>query len=94
VTDLLDLTPGVDVLLVHVTCDPVELDRREAGRGDRDPGTARAQAGVVFAHGEADLTVDTTHGVEAAAADVVALIERPPDERAFDKLRARRDADG
>ena len=42
--DLLRLSVGLDVLLVHVTCDPAELRRREKARGDRDPGTARDPA--------------------------------------------------
>ncbi len=39
---------------------PDELDRPELARADRDPGTARAQCGLVFAHGDCDLVVDTT----------------------------------
>jgi chloramphenicol 3-O phosphotransferase len=88
--DLLRLSAGLDVLLVHVTCDPAELRRRETGRGDRDPGTARAQRRQVFAHGDCDLTVDTTHGPDEPTAAVLELIRRPPPERAFDRLRERR----
>src|SRR3954447_21052151 len=33
--DLLRLSAGLDVLLVHVTCDPVGLLRRERSRHDR-----------------------------------------------------------
>src|SRR3954451_24669449 len=39
--DLLRLSVGLDVLLVHVTCDPAELLRRERSRHDRESGTAR-----------------------------------------------------
>ncbi|MGA8247860.1 MAG: AAA family ATPase [Nocardioides sp.] len=88
--DLLRLSAGLDVLLVHVTCDPAELRRRETGRGDRAPGTARAQQRQVFAHGDCDLTVDTTHGPDEPAAAVLELIRRPPPERAFDRMRERR----
>jgi len=35
---LLDLTDGLDVLLVHVTGDLDELERRERQRGDRQTG--------------------------------------------------------
>jgi chloramphenicol 3-O phosphotransferase len=39
--DLLRLSGGLDVLLVHVTCKPAELARREKTREDRDPGRPR-----------------------------------------------------
>ena len=58
---------------------PDELDRRERARADRDPGTARAQSGLVFAHGDCDLVVDTTAASPEDLADrVVALLEAPP----------------
>ena len=85
--DLLGLSVGLDVLLVHVHCDPRELLRRERARGDREPGTARTQQRLVFAHGDCDLTVDTTHGPDEPTAAVLELIRRPPAERAFDRLR-------
>lgn len=90
--DLLELTDGQDVLLVHVHCDLDELDRRERTRRDRDPGTARAQAAVVFAHDDCDLAVDTTDDVTDAARDVAALIDQPPTSRAFDRMRRTRRA--
>src|SRR3954470_17440241 len=49
--DLLRLTVGLDVLLVHVTCDPAELRRREKARSDREVGTARTQQRLGFAPG-------------------------------------------
>lgn len=88
--DLLGLSVGLDVLLIHVTCDPKELRRRGRTRGDRDPGTARAQQRLVFAHGDCDLTVDTTHGPDEPTAAVLELIRKPPADRAFDRLRQRR----
>jgi chloramphenicol 3-O phosphotransferase len=88
--DLLGLSVGLDVLLVHVTCDPKELRRRGKTRGDRDPGTARAQQRLVFAHGDCDLTVDTTHGPDEPTAAVLELIRTPPKDRAFDRLREQR----
>lgn len=88
--DLLGLTDALDVLLVHVRCDLGELDRREQGRRDRDAGTARAQAAVVFAHVDCDLTVDTTAGVAQAARELASLIAQPPASRAFDRLREAR----
>ncbi len=88
--DLLRLSVGLDVLLVHVTCDPAELLRREKSRSDREPGTARTQQRLVFAHGDCDLTVDTTHGPDEPTAAVLELIRRPPKDRAFDRLRRER----
>lgn len=88
--DLLRLTVGVDVLLVHVTCSPKELRRRERLRGDRDVGSALHQQRLVFQHGDCDLTVDTTYGPDEPTAALLDLIRKPPTERAFDRLRARR----
>jgi chloramphenicol 3-O phosphotransferase len=88
--DLLRLSAGLDVLLVHVTCSPKELRRREKLRGDRDPGTAQYQAPLVFQHGDCDLTVDTTYGPDEPTAAVLDLIRNPPGERAFERLRTAR----
>lgn len=86
--ELLELTADVDVLLVHVTCDVDELERRERERGDRDVGTARKQALEAFTHGDCDLEVDTTNTpAENCAARIVQLIASPPAETAFDRLR-------
>jgi chloramphenicol 3-O phosphotransferase len=90
--DLLRLTAGLDVLLVHVTCSPKELRRRERLRSDRAAGTALHQQRLVFQHGDCDLTVDTTYGPDEPTAALLELIRNPPKERAFDRLRARRSA--
>jgi chloramphenicol 3-O phosphotransferase len=88
--DLLRLTVGLDVLLVHVTCSPKELRRREKLRGDRDGGRALHQQRLVFLHGDCDLTVDTSYGPDEPAAALLELIRTPPAERAFNRLRAAR----
>ena len=89
--ELIELTPDVDVLLVHVTCDLDELARRERDRSDRPPGSARAQSAVVFAHGDCDLEIDTTHQSPAeCAARIARLIASPPSDTAFDRLRRMR----
>ncbi len=86
--ELVTLTDGVDVLLVHVTCALDELEERERQRSDRESGRALAQADVVFAHGDCDLVVDTTEATsEACAARVAALLESPPKQTAFERLR-------
>ena len=86
--DLLRLSVGLDVLLVHVTCDPAELGVARRHAATASPGTARTQQRLVFAHGDCDLTVDTTHGPDEPTAAVLELIRRPPADRAFDRLRA------
>jgi chloramphenicol 3-O phosphotransferase len=88
--DLLRLTEGMDVLLVHVTCSPAELRRREKARGERDPRTAVTQQRQAFQHGDCDLTVDTTYGPDEPTAALLELIRKPPADRAFDRLRRRR----
>jgi len=88
--DLLRLTPGLDVLLVHVTCSTTELRRREKARGDREPGAAAVQLRQVFQHGDCDLEVDTTYGPDEPTAALLELIRRPPTDRAFDRLRESR----
>jgi chloramphenicol 3-O phosphotransferase len=88
--DLLGLTPGLDVLLVHVTASATELRRREKARGDRDPGSAVLQQRQVFQHGDCDLEVDTTYGPDEPTAALLELIRRPPTSRAFDRLRESR----
>jgi chloramphenicol 3-O phosphotransferase len=88
--DLLRLTPGLDVLLVHVTCSPTELKRREKARGARDPGAALVEQRLVFQHGDCDLAVDTTYGPDEPTAALLQLIREPPADRAFDRLRKRR----
>jgi chloramphenicol 3-O phosphotransferase len=90
--DLLRLTVGLDVLLVHVTCSPAELRRREKARGARDPGAALVEQRLVFQHGDCDLTVDTTYGPDEPTAALLELIRKPPTDRAFDRLRTRRRA--
>ena len=90
--DLLRLTVGLDVLLVHVTCSAKELRRREKARGDREAGAAITQQRQVFQHGDCDLTVDTTCGPDEPTAALLELIRTPPADRAFDRLRAKRAA--
>lgn len=86
--ELLDLTAGIDVLLVHVICDVEELERRERRRGDRDVGTAGKQLAEVFTHGDCDLEVDTTNASpQDCAARIAQLIAFPPAETAFRRLR-------
>ena len=56
VSDLFDMP----VWLIGVYCSLEELERREAMRADRDPGTAREQYESIHAHALYDMTVDTS----------------------------------
>lgn len=59
------------VLLVGVHCPIEELDRREAARGDRNPGQARGQLDFVHQRESYDIEVDThEEGVAAGAARI------------------------
>jgi len=51
---------GLSVLWVAVTCDPAEMARREAARGDRVVGMSALQAGIVHGGVVYDLEVDTS----------------------------------
>ena len=91
IADLLETLEGYDVTLVEVRCSQEELDRRERGRGDRPVGLARSQAGV-YAHGEFDISVDTTGSdPNECATTIVNALEAIPSPKAFDRLRLRRD---
>jgi chloramphenicol 3-O phosphotransferase len=84
--DLLTVLDGYDVTLVHVRCDPEELQRREAARRDRPVGLALSQ--TVFIHGDADLTVDTTTREPAqCAAQIAAALPNLKHPKAFERLR-------
>lgn len=62
----------LEVLWVGVRCDPAVAAAREAARGDRVPGMAASQAGIVH-HGVAyDLEVDTTHTEALTCARAIA----------------------
>lgn len=63
---------GLDVLWVGVRCDPDVAAAREAARGDRTAGMARAQADAVHRGVAYDLEVDTTHTDAASCALTIA----------------------
>lgn len=70
---LAQLLTGVDVFVVAVTCDPVELQRRERDRGDRRPGEALAHLRENRIHdfGPVDFSIDTTAGITSALTHTV-----------------------
>ncbi|MDP3853767.1 chloramphenicol phosphotransferase CPT family protein [Phenylobacterium sp.] len=87
-TDWLEATRGREVFFVGVHCDLAEAERREITRGDRQPGQARSQVGLVHAHGDYDFTVDTTNTIPGACADqIVAAFAARSGPTAFERLR-------
>ncbi|MDG4825949.1 AAA family ATPase [Asanoa sp. WMMD1127] len=88
--DLLATLDGYDVTLVDVRCSPDVLERRERERGDRPVGLARSQT-AVYAHGDPDLTVDTTDTSPADCAKAIAAaLDSLESPKAFDRLRVPR----
>ena len=71
VTDAAAAWAGHRVLSVGVRCPLAEVVRREAARGDRTLGQARAQFEAVHAHAAYDLEVDTSMADPDACADLV-----------------------
>jgi chloramphenicol 3-O phosphotransferase len=85
--DLLEVLEGFDVTLVEVHCTAEELDQRERKRADRPIGLARSQT-MVYAHGEFDIAVDSTHmSPDACAAQIVSRLDAVSRPTAFDRLR-------
>ena len=74
--------------LVAVRCPLEELERREAARGDRRVGAARAQYDFIHAHGTYDLELDTSRASPAdCAAQIAALLASGAAPTAFRRLR-------
>ncbi|MFJ3903070.1 chloramphenicol phosphotransferase CPT [Streptomyces sp. NPDC090025] len=65
-------TEGVEVLWVGVRCAPEVAAAREIARGDRTPGMAAKQAGLVHQGVHYDLEVDTTRTESLDCARTVA----------------------
>ncbi len=91
-SDCLAVLTGMDVVFIGVHCPPAELRRRERHRPDRAPGTAARQLDSVHAHAIYDLEVDTAAASsEECSAAIKAFLNRTPENRAFDRLRAAAD---
>nr|WP_284454935.1 hypothetical protein [Actinomadura madurae] len=86
--DLLDLLVPDDSLLVGVRCPLPVLERREAERGDREPGLAARQFPEVHSHELHDLDVDTdTLSARQCAVQIREALEARPRPAAFTTLR-------
>ena len=88
---LLELTAtlnGADALCVGVYCPLDELERRETARGDRRPGYARSQYGLVHTHAPYDVHVDTvSETAEEAVASIRSMLDVPPEVPFFARIR-------
>jgi chloramphenicol 3-O phosphotransferase len=67
--DLRESLVGHRVCFVGVHCPLEELERREAERGDRELGLARAQLNTVHSHSPYDVEVDTSAALPGACAE-------------------------
>jgi len=86
--DWLEATAGHEVFFVGVRCDLAEAERREIARGDRQIGQVRSHFSQVHAHGDYDLTVDTTDATPGPCADqIVAALAARTAPSAFQRLR-------
>ncbi|MEM7081062.1 MAG: AAA family ATPase [Pseudomonadota bacterium] len=66
--------------VIGIFCDPEEIERREAQRLGRFPGTARAHTQLVHSHGgNYDLQVDSSAGsAHDLATGIIARLQYPP----------------
>ncbi|TPQ23456.1 phosphotransferase-like protein [Streptomyces sporangiiformans] len=86
--DLLDLLVPEDVVFIAVRCPLPELERREAARGDRQPGLAAMQYSQVHSHELHDLAVDTSrHTPEECALRIRGFLSERPSPTAFATLQ-------
>lgn len=85
--DYLEVMQGLPLYFVGVRCPLDEINRREAQRPGRFPGTALGHFDLCHAHGSYDVEVDTSTQDPASCAALVArrLAAGPP--CAFDNLR-------
>jgi chloramphenicol 3-O phosphotransferase len=65
------MLPDLNVLWVGVTCEAEVAEAREALRGDRVPGMARAQATLVHTNMVYDVVVDTSDQTADACAEII-----------------------
>lgn len=88
--DCLALFSPKDVVLVGVSCQLEELERRERARSDRSTGLAASQLERVHAHGVYDLEVDTsTTSPLDCARQIKDFLPQRPSPTAFEQLKVR-----
>ncbi|MEG3627046.1 chloramphenicol phosphotransferase CPT family protein [Streptomyces poriticola] len=88
--DCLTVLRPEDVLFIGIHCPLDELARREQARGDRPPGLAAHQYGLVHRHGDYDLEFDTsTASPGECARRIKEFLPHRPSPTAFSRLRRR-----
>ncbi|MFI9787910.1 chloramphenicol phosphotransferase CPT family protein [Kitasatospora sp. NPDC051984] len=87
-SDCLDVLSPYRVMFVGVRCDVEELTRREEARGDRPPGLAAQQHGLVHQHGDYDFECDSgAYSPRECAERIKAFLPNQPGPTAFERLR-------
>ena len=87
--DLLAILSGIDVFFVAVHCPLAELERREAARGDRPLGMAKADFESVHAFNAYDLEIDSTAPLDANVEALIAAWKRRRPPGAFERMARR-----
>ena len=88
-SDLLRILSGIDVFFVAVHCPLAELERREAARGDRPVGTAKADFESVHAFATYDFEVDSTAPLDGNVEAVLAAWRARGRPSAFERMAQR-----
>ena len=87
--DYIEVLDGFRVTFVGVRCDLATLNRREAVRPGRFPGTAAAHFAQLHQHCVYDLEVDTAASRPRECANrVLAAVAKPGHPTAFERMRA------
>lgn len=85
---LVQLLGPFDVFCVGVHCPLAELERREKERGDRRPGEARQDYGVVHTFCTYDIEVDSTEALQRNVNAVLSAWKARKGPSAFDRMGA------
>ena len=87
--DLASALEGIEAYCVGVYCPLEEIERREQVRGDRPPGYARSQYGLVHTHAPYDSAVDTAALTTEECVRVIrGMLSAPPDPLFFARIRS------
>lgn len=88
VRDCAELFADLPAYLIGVRCPLEVVEQRERDRRSRTLGQARAQYGLVHAHGVYDMEVDTSCGSpEDCAQEIKVFLSGNPEPRAFRLMR-------
>lgn len=87
---LVDLLAGFDVFFIGLHCPLPELERREAARGNRRTGEARADFAVVHNHCQYDLELTSTEPVDRLVDLAISAWTRRTPPSAFEQMAGRR----